>query len=137
MSDQVRGNILVVDDYGNWREVLTHILEKEGYHVKTAATFENAVKEFSENKFDLLILDVRLEDEDIFNIQGVELLSMAKNRPDAPKVIMLTGYLESIPAEVLERYKADALLLKVHNGLRFNTKEFKEKVRELFECKDN
>ncbi len=131
MSDQLRGNILVVDDYGNWREVLTHVLEKEGYYVKTVANFEDAVKEISENKFDLLILDVRLEDKDIFNIQGVELLSMAKNRPDAPKVMMLTGYQEAIPVGVLERYKADALLLKLPRGSRFDTKMFKEKVQEL------
>ncbi len=131
MRDQVRGNILVVDDYGNWRGALTHLLENEGYHVKTAANYEDAAKEFSENKFDLIILDIRLEDKDIFNIQGVELLSIAKNRTDAPKVIMLTGYPEAIPVGVLEKYKADALLLKLPGGSRFDTKMFKEKVQEL------
>ncbi len=133
MNNQVKGNILIVDDYENWREVLTHILEKEGYHVKTVANFEDAVKEFSENKYDILILDVRLEDKDIFNIQGVELLSIVKKKADAPKVIMLTGYPESIPAGVLEKYKADALFLKAPKNSHFDTKRFKNKILELFE----
>ncbi|MDM8549428.1 response regulator [Desulfobacterales bacterium HSG2] len=130
MGDK-KGDILIVDDQENWREVLTDVLTKEGYTVKAVAAFEDAISEISENKFDLLISDVRFEDKFASDIQGIELLNVVKSEKNSLKVMMLTGYPESIPDGVLERYKADALILKAPKGSRFDTKGFKEKVREL------
>lgn len=131
MSNKMRGNILIVDDQKNWRDALTDVLTKEGYAVKTAATFEDALKEISEDKFDLLISDVRFEDKFSSDIQGIELLSVVKSKTGSPRVMMLTGYPESIPDGVLERYNADDLVFKAPEGSRFDTNGFKEKVQEL------
>ncbi len=55
MDNKIRGRILIVDDQETWREVLTDVLTKEGHKVKTVETFEDAVREISENKFDLCL----------------------------------------------------------------------------------
>ena len=124
-------HILVVDDQDNWREALTSLLSKEGYMVKTVKCFEDAVHEIEQNNFDLYVLDVRLVDTDVFNIQGLEILRFIKDRKKDAKVIILTGYPEIIRDKFLEKYNVEALLLKVPSGSRFNSKEFINQVQNL------
>ena len=78
-----------------------------------------------------MVLDVRLVDTDVFNVQGLELLRLVKTQEAAQKTIILTGYPESIRKGVLEEYGADALVLKVPPGSRFNSRGFTDKVQEL------
>jgi len=129
--NKVTGHVLVVDDQVNWRKALINLLTKEGYLVNAVACFEEAVEKLSHDEFDLVVLDVRLVDRDTFNIQGLELLGLVKAREPAPKVVILTGYPESIREGVLEQYGADALVLKVPPGSKFDSKGFKEQVRKL------
>jgi DNA-binding response OmpR family regulator len=131
MKTETAGRILVVDDQKNWRDALTVLLSAEGYSVKSVAYFEEAEKEIVQGSFNLVILDVRLADADIFNVQGLQLLRLTKRQPDAPPVIILTGYPESIREGVLEEYGADALILKVPPGSRFDSREFKKQVQTL------
>ncbi len=133
MNSEMTGRILVVDDQDNWRDALVSLLSKEGLAVKTIAHFAEAKEEISQEQFDLVVLDVRLVDADIFNVQGIELLQMVKAEGTAPKVIILTGYPENIRNGVLERYGADALILKVPPGSRFDSQGFKEQVRRLLQ----
>jgi DNA-binding response OmpR family regulator len=130
MRSEITGRILVVDDQDNWREALASLLTKEGHTVQTLARFEEAVEVISRDTFDLVILDVRLVDTDVFNVQGLELLRIVKAQKTAPKVIILTGYPESIRIGVLE-YGADALVLKVPLGSRFDSDSFKGQVQRL------
>ena len=102
MNSKTAHNILVVDDQENWREALTLLLDGEGYKVETAEYFEDAIHFLSKMHFDLVILDVRLVDPDVFNVQGVELLRLIKSQKNAPKVVMLTGYPESLRDGVIE-----------------------------------
>lgn len=130
MSDK-QDRILVVDDQPNWRDALIILLHKEGYKVTAVTCFEEATSELSRSTFDLLVLDVRLVDVDVFNVQGLELLRLAKSKDPAPKVIMLTGYPESIREGVLDKYGADALIHKVPPGSSFNKHDFKRRVEKL------
>ena len=131
MPTQTPKKILVVDDQGNWRKLLRTLLEREGYEVQEADSFEGATEKISNTLFDLLILDLRLVDEDVFNVQGLELLKLAKSQNNPPSVIIFTGYPEAIRAEVVNSLGIDALLLKVPAGGRFNGSEFKQQVRSL------
>jgi two-component system response regulator RegX3 len=131
MESRIIGRILVVDDQDNWREALTSLLSTEGYEVRAVSCFEDAAEEISQGVFDVVVLDVRLMDTDVFNVQGLELLRLAKGQEKAPRAMVITGYPESIRDEVLEEYGADALVLKVPPGSRFDSKGFKERVREL------
>jgi CheY-like chemotaxis protein len=132
-SNRTLTKILLVDDQENWRDALTSILAGEGYSVEAVAGLEEAMDMVSQCALDLVILDVRLADRDTFDVRGIELLRFTKAQKSAPKVIVLTGYPESVNDGILERYGADALLLKVPQGSRFDTEGFKERVRELLE----
>jgi len=63
-----KAHVLVVDDEEDIRFLLRRILEKANYGVSEAENAQKALKLLSENKFDLILLDVMMPDMD-----GVEL----------------------------------------------------------------
>jgi CheY-like chemotaxis protein len=131
MNNKIAGHILVVDDQSNWRAALVALLSAEGHTIEAATCFEEAHEKISQQVFDLVVLDVRLVDKEIFNVQGLELLQLIKAQTPSPRVIVLTGYPGSIRTGTLEKWKADALILKVPLGSRFDSQGFKERVRNL------
>ena len=135
MNIDLKRSILVVDDQDNWREALTSLLTQEGHTVKTLSRFDEAKKEMSQSAFDLVILDLRLVDTEVFNVQGLELLRLVKAQKTAPRVIIITGYPESLRKSV-EEYGADGLVLKVPQGSRFDIKGFKAQVQSLLQNKN-
>jgi hypothetical protein len=56
---------------------------------------------------------------------------LIKGQTPSPSVIILTGYPESIRTGTLEKWKADALILKVPPGFRFDSEGLKERVQNL------
>ena len=79
--------ILVVDDEDALRTVLSAELNSEGYDVGTAADGMEAVAELQKNKFDLVLLDIKMP-----NMNGFEVLKVIKEKHQGTKVIMLTGF---------------------------------------------
>ena len=131
MHNEATRRILVVDDQVNWREALVSLLSIEERVIRAAANFEEASEEISKQTYDLIVLDVRLVNNDVFNVQGLELLQLAKSQPSAPKVIVITGYPESIREGVIAKYGGDALVLKVPPGSRFDSQGFQALVQRL------
>lgn len=129
---KVTGRILVVDDQENWREALVSLLHQEGHVVETCATYEETIIKVEESEFDLLIVDVRLVDSDLYNIQGVELVRFVKEQLGVAKTILLTGYPDSIRESALNHRWVDALVLKVSpDSGRFDSRAFKDLVENL------
>jgi two-component system alkaline phosphatase synthesis response regulator PhoP len=60
--------ILLVEDEESIRELVALNLQMESYHVSTAEDGNTAVKVFSEEKFDLVILDIMLPGKDGFAV---------------------------------------------------------------------
>lgn len=133
MYSRASRRILIVDDQENWRQALIELLSGEDYIVESLGCFDEAVRAIAAGEFDLIVLDIRLEDEDVFNVQGLELLRLAKNQEKAPKVVVLTGYPDSLRPGILEEFGADALILKVPPSSKFDTERFKGQIRELLE----
>ena len=131
MTLEVKPSILIVDDQLKWRNALQIILEQAGYAVTTAADFEAAHAMLDSRFFDLITLDVRLVDSQAFNVQGLGLLQTIKSRWPKTKVIVLTGYPESIREGFLKEYEVDALVLKVPEGSRFDQNAFQQLVSKL------
>jgi DNA-binding NtrC family response regulator len=131
MGQYRTAHILIVDDQVKWRNALQMILEQEGYTVMTASDFESACNLLDSWDFDLVTLDVRLVDDRAYNVQGLGLLQRIKRFRPETKVIILTGYPENIHEGFLEEHKADALLLKVPEGARFDKIVFQQLVRTL------
>jgi DNA-binding response OmpR family regulator len=80
-----RTHILVVDDDPQIRALLGEYLSENGLRVSTAATGRESMKILNEETIDLVILDLRLADED-----GMSIVRDLRERLAIP-VIMLTG----------------------------------------------
>lgn len=79
--------ILVVDDEIINLQNIQHVLSKEGYYVEIASCSKDAVENIAHNHFDLVITDLKMPDMD-----GVQVMNIAKEmQPDA-EVIIITGY---------------------------------------------
>ncbi|MBI1807031.1 MAG: response regulator [Ignavibacteria bacterium] len=79
--------ILVVDDEDDLRNILSDVLEKTGYEIKSASNGEEAINLLKKNRFDLTLLDIQMP-----NLNGIEVLKYIKQHFPATKSIMLTGY---------------------------------------------
>lgn len=82
-----QAKILVIDDDFSIREVLSMLLEEEGYIVDTAEDGKEAVEKSNNNFYNLAIIDYRLPD-----IEGTVLLKKLKNTTPKMIKVMLTGY---------------------------------------------
>jgi two-component system nitrogen regulation response regulator NtrX len=80
-------HILGVDDELNIRTSLTGILQDEGFQTSTAADGETALQLISEEKPDLVLLDIWMPGMD-----GIEVLKKIRQLPDEPQVIMMSGH---------------------------------------------
>ncbi len=79
--------VLVVDDEQNSREGLSKILTKEGYSVHTADNGKKALLEAEDNKFDLIITDLRMPEMD-----GIEVLEKLRKKNKDIGVVIVTAY---------------------------------------------
>jgi len=93
--------ILVVDDEESLREVLTIMLHREGYQVESAANGEQAALRLNENRFDLVISDIKMP-----KLNGMELLRQIKERYPETLVLMITAF--SSTDEAVEAMKQGA-----------------------------
>jgi two-component system response regulator PilR (NtrC family) len=82
-----RYHILVVDDELSMQEFLEVMLTRTGYQVSTAGSGKAAKSMIQENRYDLLLCDIRLGD-----ISGIEVLQEAKQKDPSTVVIMISAY---------------------------------------------
>jgi len=89
--------VLIVDDEGRLRDVLTRAIGSWGFQVASARSGEEAMRLMQATKFDISILDLNLP-----GVSGIELFEKLRaNNPDH-QVIVLTGFgnLESARASI-------------------------------------
>lgn len=80
-------SILAVDDEQNLLELLTRVLGKRGFQVKTAVDGTEALKLLDQEHFQLALVDIKMGP-----VNGVQLLKEIKSRQPVTKVIMMTAY---------------------------------------------
>jgi DNA-binding NtrC family response regulator len=85
--DMAQGKILIVDDNEQSRDNLSDLLNEEGYEIKIACDGREGIEAFSEEKFDLVITDLRMP-----NVDGLEFLKYIKDSNQDNLVIIITGY---------------------------------------------
>ncbi len=100
-------SILLVDDDKSILRILTRILQKQGYGVRTAETGREAEEMINSQSYDLALIDVKLPDTD-----GVDLLQKIQvTRPNMIKII-LTGFASMDNGIKALNSGADAYLVK-------------------------
>ncbi|WP_127112182.1 nitrogen assimilation response regulator NtrX [Shimia sediminis] len=83
------GDILIVDDERDIRELISDILEDEGYTTRLAGNSDQAMQEVTSDQPSLMILDIWLKDS---NMDGIDILKVVKrDYPDVP-VVIISGH---------------------------------------------
>lgn len=117
MADEQPRKILVVDDEDSIQLLYREELEDEGYEVTSAMSGEEALKLFSENTPDLVVLDINMP-----GIDGIEVLRrMKQDKPGVP-VILSSAYPEY--KQDLASWASDDYIVK-----SFNMDELKASIR--------
>lgn len=79
--------ILIAEDDATNRENLQELLESEGYIVKAVTDGKQAMDEFVQERYDLVITDLRMPQAD-----GLDVLKYVKDLNPDHLVILITGY---------------------------------------------
>ncbi len=129
-----RAKILVVDDKDQMRDVLRKFLAAEGYLVETAADGKDALRKFSENKFELVLSDIKMPAMD-----GSELLTeILKINPQAIVILMTAfGSIEAAVAAiklgaadyVSKPFQMEDVLFRISRALK--EKHLEKRVADL------
>ncbi|MEJ2041032.1 MAG: response regulator, partial [Desulfosarcinaceae bacterium] len=82
-----RPKMLIVDDEQMTRMNLEHVLEKEGYDVMTARNGAEALDILSQQRFDVILTDLKMD-----KVDGMTLLTRAKQEHPDTEVIIISGY---------------------------------------------
>jgi DNA-binding NtrC family response regulator len=113
------GHLLVIDDEGDIRHLYAAELEDEGHTVVTCGNSAEATEQLENQVFDLVILDIQLEQEN-----GLELLQqISREQKDTP-VILCTAY--SSYKDDFSSWLADAYVVKSSN-----LEELKKEVQRI------
>jgi DNA-binding NtrC family response regulator len=79
--------ILIVDDELIMRESLAGWLERDGHQVDKAASGEEALEVLEKTKYDILLLDIKME-----GMSGLEVLKQVNESDPDVAVVMITAY---------------------------------------------
>lgn len=135
--------ILIVDDELIVRESLGGWLERDGHKVDKAASGEEALERFKSTRYDILLLDIKME-----GMSGLEVLKKVKESDPDVSVVMITAY-GSIPSAIeamkngayeylLKPFDPDELMVLIEKILRhqaekretqFLREQYKERTR--------
>src|SRR3954463_11672075 len=110
--------ILLADDEQAIQTLLSYPLQKDGYEVVRASDGKEAQARFSEQPFDLVVLDVMMP-----RLDGLEACRRLRSRSTVP-IIMLTTKAEEIDKVLGLELGADDYITKP-----FSLREFRSRVR--------
>jgi CheY-like chemotaxis protein len=86
------GKVLVVDDLPDWRYTLSGLLTDGGFSVRSVSSAAEAIQAIKEEFFHVALLDVRLDESDEDNRDGIELMHEIKRNSPSVEIIILTGF---------------------------------------------
>ena len=81
------GNILIVDDEFSVRDSLYNWFRKDGFHVQAAENAAEALKVLQDQRFDVILLDIKMPGMD-----GMELQEHIQQIDPQAAVIMITAF---------------------------------------------
>jgi two-component system nitrogen regulation response regulator NtrX len=81
--------VLVVDDEADIRELVSGVLEDEGYAVRTAADSSSALEALADRRPSMVLLDVWLQGS---KLDGLQLLQEIKGRDPTLPVLLISGH---------------------------------------------
>ena len=115
--------ILVIDDDTQLRELLCHVLEREGYAVLSAANGRDGMRLFSEHPVDMVITDIVIPEQ-----EGLETIRELRHGNNDVKIVAMS---ESLPRFQFDYLRVAELLGASRTILKpFRSEDLVEMVRE-------
>ena len=118
MEEAAAARILLVDDEQAIQTLLAYPLRRDGYEVVAAHDGREALDRFTEQRFDLVVLDVMLP-----RVDGIEVCRRMRARSQVP-IIMLTARDDEIDKVLGLEIGADDYITKP-----FSVREFRSRIR--------
>ena len=133
--------ILIIDDEENMRHMLSKMLQRAGYQVRTAADGREGLARLASETFDFILCDIKMP-----NMDGMEFLTQFSQRKIISTVIMMSAYGTidlAVQAMQLGAYdfiskpfKSDEVLLAVRKAeerdqLKRENRVLKEQLRRI------
>ncbi|MGD9152681.1 MAG: response regulator [Gammaproteobacteria bacterium] len=91
--DSSKKRLLLVEDDKLTQKMTLVVLEPLGYEVHTADTGAEAIKQFKNNKYDLIFMDLGLPDTDGYTVTE-EIRKLEKNLKTHTPIVALTAHIE-------------------------------------------
>jgi two-component system response regulator AtoC len=117
-SGSAKRKVLIVDDEGGMRHMLSVLLEREGYQIDTAQNGREGLDKVRHNDYDLVLCDIRMPEMD-----GLSFLESSKGIKRETPVIMMSAFgnvdtaIEAMKKGaydyVSKPFKADEILLRL------------------------
>src|SRR4030042_5338668 len=132
MPEELKANVLLVDDEEQFLKVFSQRLEGKGLKVDTSTTGEEALKKVKGKDFDAIVLDLSMP-----GMSGIDTLKRIRSENPDVQIIMLTGHgsvekgIEAMKAGAVDFLEKPADLNKIMEKIS----EAKRKRILLFEKK--
>jgi DNA-binding NtrC family response regulator len=144
MSEEIKADILLVDDEEQFLKVLSQRMEGRGMKVDTSTSGEDALKKVEGKDFDAIILDLAMP-----GMSGIETLKRIRSENPDVQIIILTGHgsvekgVEAIKAGAVDFLEKPADLNKImekiaeakHKRIVLVEKKHEEHVKEILQSK--
>lgn len=143
MNNEIKANILLVEDEENLHEPLKLNLEMEGYGVTSAYDGNEAMKAVANEYFDLIILDVMLPEMDGITVaetirvnnNDVPILMLSAKNASADRVL---GLKKGADDYLTKPFNLEELLLRVEKLINKNKKlHDKETIGDIYSFGNN
>lgn len=116
--------ILIIDDDLTFALMLRTWLAKKGFEAETAGSVAAAKARLEKSRYQVVLSDMRLPDGD-----GTELLEWLGGLPQAPAVIVMTGY-----ADIANAVRSIKLGAKDYVSKPVNPEQLLQKIREALDA---
>lgn len=121
LQDQAAGRVLVIEDEADIRDIVRHQLERQGFHVETAADGERGLELARGKIFDVVLLDLMLP-----GLSGLEVCRFLRDDPRTASLPILMVTSRSEESDVVDGLNAGA---DDYIPKPFSTKELVARVR--------
>src|SRR5947208_1565166 len=118
-------NLLVIDDDPNIRRLLAELLAtRPEFHLLIAANGKEAVRQFAENRIDLVLTDIHMP-----GFTGLELMADMKKINFKPEIMVMTANATPENVETARRLGARSVILKPFDDLEVIESEINKALR--------
>jgi len=90
-SSSLPGRLLLVDDNVSGSTARKTVLEELGHKIHVASNGADALEQFSQHKFDLVVTDYRMP-----RMDGLELIVLLRKQQPEIRIVLVSGFVDTL-----------------------------------------